>query len=181
MPVFRQKAGGPANSTKYKPLIMRTIHPRDNAGPVRESPVSTLPNCIFRCPTCLLVPHLLPKWRTAHLLSATALNHGNHCRCGKEGGITHHLGGRHLFVLNKVGPHPRYGLHRPLSAALDWTLPVFRDSPRPGRAAAGRENPAMGHEQPRCGGHGAYPYLAAWRGMCGQPGALQPERPWHRI
>ena len=83
MPVFRQKAGGPANSIKYKPLIMLAIHPRDNAGPVRESTVSTLPNYIFRCPTCLLVPHLLPKWRTAHLLSATAPNRVNCCRCGK--------------------------------------------------------------------------------------------------
>lgn len=131
MPVFRQKAGGPANSAKHKPLIMRTIHPQDNAGPVRESPVITLPNCIFRCPTSKLVPHLLPKWRTAHLLSATAPNHGKCCRCGKEGGITH-LGGRHLFVLNKMGPHPRLVL-RLSDAVLPSAFDAFQ---QPGHVLA---------------------------------------------
>lgn len=142
MPVFRQKAGGPANSAKHKPLIMRTIHPRDNAGPVWESPVSTLPNCIFRCPSCLLVPHLLPKWRTAHLLSATAPNRGKYCRCGKG------------YAGNAAPERPSCRGHKSIPSA---TAPDRGKCCRCGKGNAGDAAP----ERPTGREHESVPYTTA--------------------
>ena len=47
-------------------------------------------------------------------------------------GITHHLGGRHLFVLNKMGPHPRLVL-RLSDAVLPSAFDAFQ---QPGHVLA---------------------------------------------